>query len=353
MPKTLYQQTEADILVRPKNLAAHKYTGTKSGRDYGRISSSRVLYIDPADFKESQFVKVKDWQGGDNPNVGIDRHLIGRTPKAEQAAQERAARIAARIAARAAQDAPEMAEAARRAAAYLRNEAGLPNDTRSTASGLEVGRIPVAPIDAEGVDLSNAMDVERLIRRAGTRLHMEGGRYVVNGFDIEANPSELADFIAWVHRVYDVDAPDDPEDEGDHRPRLLEIGSGESAGLARLFSLFGWQVVTVNATEVNPSPAIEGDWQFVKGDSRKVDDTGPLAGDFDLIIISDSAARADDWQRFAERAPVVVATSIVDNEWWNGLAKGPKGGLKKGYREFVAPAEAGVKSYGIGIFTHE
>lgn len=361
MPKELYKQEEADILVQPLNVAAHKYKGTKSGRDYGRISSSRVLYIDPADFKPNLFKKIDHWEGTD-PVVRQGRPSLEPIPSSRQAAIDRQARsilkaeqLAARTAAR---DQLGIADAARKAAEYLRNGEQIPQSVQgqpaTPSNSQQVGRVPANyELSAEGADLADPTDVDRLIRKLGTRLWTGDGRYVANGYDIEQNAAELAEFVAWLYDTYDFT-------DADRAPRLLQIGVGESAGLARFFSLLGWQVVTIHPTEPKLDHPITA-WEHVSAKSTAVDDTGPLEGGFDVVFIDgDVDTRGKDWERFLERASVVAVHDIAPDgahpqvaEWWNGLSKGPKGGFKKGYREFIAEPEAGAKAFGIGVFSHE
>jgi hypothetical protein len=358
MPKELYKQTEEDILVQPLNVAAHKYKGTKSGRDYGRINSSRVLYIDPADYKPNLFKKIEKWEGTD-PVVRRGPNPLEPIPASKQAAIERQARSIAKaeeLAKRtAARDTLGISDAARKAAEYLRNGETIPQGEPSAPSNSQqVGRIPANyELSAEGLDLSDPTEVDRLIRKLGTRAWTGDGRYVANGYDIEQNAAELAEFVAWLYQNYEFT-------DADRAPRLLQIGVGESAGLARFFSLLGWQVVTVAPTEPKLDQPITA-WEHVAAKSTAVDDTGPLEGEFDVVFIDgDTDVRSKDWERFLERASVVAVHDVAQDgahpqvaEWWNGLSKGPKGGFKKGYREFVAEPEAGAKAFGIGVFTHE
>jgi hypothetical protein len=335
--KELYKQTEADVLVRPLNRAATTFVGPVSGRKYGRISRSKVLYIDPADLKAkaNHFQRVKDWEGVSPKVSGVT--TLEPDPVARHSTRP--------------VDTSERAEAARLASAYLRGEPVERNVRGEGQAIRQVGSVPAPDLSAVEPEWDNPAALENLIRRAGTRIYTNGG-YVANGFDMQQTAGELAEFLYFL---------------GDHLPegrpvRVLEIGTGQSAGLARFMTeVLGWDVTSVDPREPEYKPS--GNWRLVQSKSNdvKLEDISYDGETFDLVFIDGDhtfeAAQAD-WEKFSGLAPIVAIHDIDEAGWfgkddqvagfWRSIARGPKGGMKKGYTEFRTGG-----GQGIGVFIHE
>lgn len=216
-----------DILVRPKFTASQLTTGRITGRKYGRLNRTKLVFIDPRDFHPLDFDQVDDWT-----KLGPVEQQI--------------------------------------TAAKMVN----PND-------------PVAVL-------------EQKIVRAGVRIW--GEQPVKYGFDIQQTPRELAEFLAVA--------------EARGVKRVLEIGTGESAGLARfLIEEMGYDVVSVDVTKPEVALHTNPKWTFVLSDSK----TAEVEGAFDAVIIDGDHSYAGtkaDWERYASLAPLVALHDIAPDGWW-------------------------------------
>jgi hypothetical protein len=288
------------LVVRPTFAGAQLYIGRTTGYKYGRISKSQLVYIHPQDFDARDFTKVEDWEG--------------LSPTPEQIAQARAQTVKQ----------PEKAQPRRE------------------------------------MDLSDPVDLEELIRQAGVREWRADSNHVKHGYDMQQTPSELAQLLALAQ-------------ERDVK-RVLEIGTGESAGLARfMVEVMGWEVVSVDKVKPEAGDLFDHRrWAFVKADTQAKKLPKELANiEADMVIIDgghEFAEAAKDWENFATRAPLVAIHDIAPDGWWGGddksggfwrsVSRGPKGGMKKGYSEIIAPLDksnpmAVEGRQGFGVYTHE
>lgn len=291
-----------DILARPKSQAMVRQFGSATRTPYGRISAKHTVWVRKADFNERQWERVVDVASHLPSNEDIDKAL---------------------------KKAPETAQS----------------------------------IDLAKFDRSDPAQMEAAIRQSGVREWRADSNHVRHGFDIQQTPIEIAELLSLAH------------DRG--VKRVLEIGTGESAGLARfMVEVMGWEVVSID--KERPTAEV-GDlfattrWGFIQSDSQAVD-TAALKedhGQFDMVIIDGDHSfegTMSDWERFSDLAPLVVLHDIAPDGWWGkddqtggfwrSIAKGPKGGLKKGFKEIIAPLDtdnnmAAEGRQGIGYFIHE
>lgn len=168
------------------------------------------------------------------------------------------------------------------------------------------------------------------------------------GFDMQQEPRELAQFIAFciVEGVKTV----------------LEIGTGESGGLARFLATLGMQVTSIDPRQ--PETYTEdvqypdgGSWTFIQADSRDVDAVGlPEDAEFDLVFIDGNHeydyVKADD-ENYGKLGRVVGFHDIAHDGWhkgvaryWKEIAYTEKGNLRKRYHEAITPdAKTGIGWY--------
>lgn len=182
--------------------------------------------------------------------------------------------------------------------------------------------------------------LEAQIRKAGVRIW--GAEPIKHGFDIQQTPSELAPFLA--------------ECQARGVKRVLEIGTGESAGLARfMVEVLGWEVVSVDPAVPSVKPA--GSWTHIQATS---DEYEAPQDTFDMVFIDgdhsyEQAKR--DWERFKNAAPIVGFHDIALDGWWaEGSAKvwaevsRTQGGkLRKGFAERIEP----MSKQGLGWYIDE
>jgi len=123
------------------------------------------------------------------------------------------------------------------------------------------------------------------------------------GYGIEQNPHELATFLSLVPTVN----------------KVLEIGTGYRAGLARFMSEFmGWYVTTIDRNiPITPAPLarqITG-----SSDSRAVIEH--VRGEYDLVIIDGDhsyAAVRCDFENYQQMGRIVMFHDIVGDRGCEG-----------------------------------
>lgn len=178
------------------------------------------------------------------------------------------------------------------------------------------------------------------------------------GLDIQQVPQEIAALLDFAQER-DVQT-------------VLEIGTGESGGLARFMAgELGWHVTSIDLnvpeTFIPDADGVMGfesggTWQVIEANSQTPDsiafeDDGEGIEAFDLVFIDGDhtyeAAKADH-ENYANRAVKIVAFhDIAPDGWWEGSARywseiaHTKGGKpKKGYYEAIEPnAKTGLGWY--------
>jgi hypothetical protein len=259
------EKQDGDILASPLWSARVQTFGRKTGRYYGKISASSIVWISPSDFNEREWRKR------------IDAPAISPTQ-----------------------------------AQIMQAVTVDPND-------------PVAVLEDK-------------IKRAGVRVSFNP--VIKSGFDIQQNPHELAQFLALCQK--------------NGVKRVLEIGTGESAGLARFMTeILGWQVVSVDTNTPSTRPNSDK-WEFIKGDSKTVDIPHRH---FDMVFIDGDhtyeAVKAD-FERFKDYAPIIGIHDISHEgnyadtvaKFWDELSKTKTGKPRQGFSEFEVP----YSGMGIGVY---
>lgn len=184
------------------------------------------------------------------------------------------------------------------------------------------------------------------IAQAGIRVSWEP-TIITSGYDMQQTPLELAKFLVEM------------QDRGVQS--VLEIGTGDSAGLARFLVVdMGWTVTSVDPKAPSSSTSelrASGRWTFIESESASVN----LGEDaFDLVFIDGDhaydAAKAD-WEKFLNRGEVVALHDISPTGWyadgvakfWSEIAYTQKGALRKGFHESIIPDAR----MGIGWYVHD
>lgn len=201
----------------------------------------------------------------------------------------------------------------------------VPDTVALSPSGADIQRSMAVQPAITDEPLTTKEAIERRIVARGIRTD-----YVnytpAPGYDIQQNPSELAAFLLWCveHGVQSV----------------LEIGTGESGGLARFLAVdMGWQVTSVDPQR--PADVAEG-VEFILADSANVDLSGR---EWDVVFIDgdhtyDAVRR--DHERFADQARLAVAFHDVVsseayaegvNRYWHEIAYTTKGNLRSRHHE--------------------
>ncbi len=190
------------------------------------------------------------------------------------------------------------------------------------------------------VDPSDPVAVlEAQIRKAGVRASFKP--VIKHGFDIQQNPHELAGFLALAQKR--------------GVKHVLEIGTGESAGLARFMTeVLGWSVVSVDIHPPSVTPKSDK-WTFIQGDSKTVEIPH---GHFDMVFIDGDHSfegLKSDWERFSSLAPLVGIHDISEEgnykdsvtKFWREIAHTKTGRLRSGFDEYI------VEYSGMGIGVYE
>lgn len=188
--------------------------------------------------------------------------------------------------------------------------------------------------------------MERALAKAGVRVWTDPPQKV--GYDMQQVPAELAPFLVKMQEA--------------NVRTVLEIGTGESAGLARfLVEQLGMEVVSVdiNAPTVPDSFATDSRWTFVKGDSHKIKldrVKRPDGGLYDLVFIDGGHEYEDvkaDYERFAELGRIVALHDVSEespskgvNAFYHEVAYTDKGNRRKNWNESITPgSRAGIAWY--------
>lgn len=295
------------ILVRPRFMGAQLHRGAVSKHNYGRISSARPIYLNPADFDPTKFEQMTDFTGLSPSKAEVGAALAAKKPAI-----------------------PNVAPG-------VNPESGsVPIVVKRTETTLATG-------DVEAVDWSNVVSVTALVERAGVRDWSTG---TAHGLDLQQTPSEFAQLL-MLARSRGVQ-------------RVLEIGTGESAGVARfMVEVMGWAVVSVDT--VRPDTTLHNNplWTFIEGSSVTVQDER-LTSLYDMVFIDGDhsfEAAKSDWNRFSDLAPIVVLHDIHPDGWWGAddqvggfwrnIARTPKNQtLRAGFMEFIQPE----RKQGIGVY---
>jgi hypothetical protein len=148
------------------------------------------------------------------------------------------------------------------------------------------------------------------------------------GWGIEQNAEELAAFLVELPEIH----------------KVLEIGTGPSAGLARFMKHhLGWDVTTVDVNNYGHSfPGIN--FLLITPGEYPAFDEG-----FDLVILDGDHSYkgiSADYEAYGELAPIVMIHDIAGlrdcegvAKFWQELAYTKKGNLRKYFNEIVAEGE--------------
>jgi hypothetical protein len=192
------------------------------------------------------------------------------------------------------------------------------------------------PAEVEhGLQISDPIEqLAHEIALAGVRVSYEPT--VTSGLDIQQSPPELAIFVHWCEAHFR------------HRPSILEIGTGESGGLARYLLGRDWSVTSIDLNVPTPAPT----WTFIQGDSQQMTAHDLPDAMYDVVFIDgDHSAEgvASDYERFAASGRVVAIHDIASAYWpdvgdfWRKLAYTAGGKLRKNFHEAVTVhAERGI-----------
>lgn len=301
------KRLEGDILVRPLWNARMKTYGRVTKRLYGSIGRAITVWIDPKDFNEREYERVPDMAA------------LAPTP--------------AEI-----QEALADVETHDHVTITAANPASV-KTTRRTDHELTADDLQSVPTTVSGL--------KTLIKRAGIRDWSTG---VAHGFDIQQTPDELAKLLHLA------------QERG--VKRVLEIGTGQHAGLARFMTrVLGWEVFSIDIEQPNTDDFTAWDkWVFIHGNSATVQHPA-LDEPFDMVFIdgdhSYDATKAD-YERFSKAAPLVAFHDIAPDGWWGKddqtggfwreIAYTPKSKkLRAGFGEFITP---GAKQ-GIGYYVND
>lgn len=296
-PVNANERQADDILARPRGQEMIRRFGSVTGTAYGRISAKHTVYVRKADFNEQQWERVVDVES----TLPSKEEIEAASKKAPESGQQ-------------------------------------------------------TTVDLAKFDRSDPVQMEAAIRQVGVREWRADSNHIRHGFDIQQTPSELAELLVEAHKR--------------GVKRVIEIGTGESAGLARfMVEVLDWEVVSID--KVKPKTDLFNDrrWAFIEGESQTVELPKDLKADM-IVIDGDHSFKATeaDWKRYSDMAPLVVLHDISPDGWWGGddktggfwrsIAKGPKGGMKKGFREIIAPLDtvnqmAVEGRQGIGVYVNE
>lgn len=148
---------------------------------------------------------------------------------------------------------------------------------------------------------------------------------VGQGWGIEQNAHELATFLTKLPPV----------------SRVLEVGTGHNAGLARFMNRhLSWEVASVDVRNYNHA---DGNVQFiVTSPSKRV----KFIEKFDLVIIDGDHSFANvqaDHEHYGKLAPIVMFHDIAGlrecegvEKYWKKISHTQKGNLRKHYSEAIA-----------------
>lgn len=308
---TVEGRQEGDILVRPLWGARMKTYGRVTKRLYGSIGRALTVWIDPRDFNEREYERVPDMAALAPTPAEIEVALTTPPALADVETHDYVTITAA-------------------------NPASVKTSKR-TPDSLTDDDFEVKP--------RTVAELKALIKRAGIRDWSTG---IAHGYDIQQTPDELAELL-HLARERGV-------------KRVLEIGTGQHAGLARfMVNLMGWEVVSIDIEQPKEGVDAQG-WTFIHGNSTTVEHPA-LDEAFDMVFIdgdhSYDATKAD-WERFGKAAPLVVFHDIAPDGWWGKddqtggfwreLAYTPKTKkLRAGFGEFITP---GAKQ-GIGYYVND
>lgn len=182
------------------------------------------------------------------------------------------------------------------------------------------------------------------IANAGIRVSWEP-TIITSGYDMQQTPLELAKFLI------------DMQDRG--VKTVLEIGTGDSAGLARFLVMnMGWEVTSIDPKEPTVPDELKtsGKWTFIQGESQSVD----IDGFYDLVFIDGDhaydAAKAD-WEKFYISGRIIALHDVSLSGWyadgvakfWHEIAYTAKNNLRKGFHDSII-SEAKM---GIGWYVHD
>lgn len=198
------------------------------------------------------------------------------------------------------------------------------------ADALAAQELPVAQAGS-GISLAAR------IAAAGVRNFVTDER---PGLDIQQHPEELAAFL------------DECIAEG--AQSCLEIGTGESGGLARFLAQeLGWMVVSVDLKTPHTYAAFQqptalgGKWIMIEGDSAEVNLTDFK---FDVVFIDGDhsyEATARDHERFGSLGRIIAFHDIAHDgffpdgvaRYWREIAYTKAGNRRKGFYEVTADAK--------------
>lgn len=218
-----------------------------------------------------------------------------------------------------------------------------------TAEEIEAAR------KAAVVYLTTEQKLVKLITERGVRTWSddEAETEIKTGHDIQQHPEELAKLVLLTLEERKKSAGDIQATF--YNPRVMEIGTGENAGLARfLVEDMEWAVLSIDPNAPVSEPQDGPEWVFEQMSSEAYELPEDEA-QFDLLIIDgDPALRRHDFDKFGSRAHVVALHDITGHfhpeaaEAWKALGYTKAGNLRKGFSEIIAEGS----KLGIGVYVN-